>query len=296
VTLLVIRALHGVGFGFASTLVISVAQRSIPPSRRGEGTAFLTVGTSLATAVGPLVALVMVSASGYRPLFVLCTAVGVAGVALGVTVREPAERASRSDRRARSAAALSKSALPASMVIGILGFCYSGVLAFIAEYEQVREVPSMASSFFLAYAIAVGLARLGAGYLQDRFGDVLVITPAIASFAVGLVALADVQTILGTAVAGILCGAGFGSAVSSLLAVAVASTDAEHATAAVATYYLFMDVGSAIGPVVLGWVREHQGYAAMFNGSGAVVALCGGAYVAFSVLERRFRAVGGGRA
>ena len=55
--LIAVRMVHGFGYAFASTAVMTIAQSVIPDSRRGEGTGYFALGTTLATAIGPALGL-----------------------------------------------------------------------------------------------------------------------------------------------------------------------------------------------------------------------------------------------
>ena len=47
--LILVRMLHGVGYAFASTATMALAQSAIPADRRAEGTGYYALGSTLAT-------------------------------------------------------------------------------------------------------------------------------------------------------------------------------------------------------------------------------------------------------
>lgn len=55
VLLIVIRFIHGFGFGAAANAIMVIGMASLPKSRYGEATGYFMLSTSLAVAVGPFV-------------------------------------------------------------------------------------------------------------------------------------------------------------------------------------------------------------------------------------------------
>lgn len=53
ILLFIIRIIHGVGFGIATTSAMTIAAGIIPSSRRGEGMSYFNLSITLASAIGP---------------------------------------------------------------------------------------------------------------------------------------------------------------------------------------------------------------------------------------------------
>jgi MFS family permease len=87
--LLVVRVLNGVGFGMVTTALPAAVQALIPAHRRGVGTGYFMLSTTLAAALGPLAGLSLSTAVGYDTLFVVCTATALLGLAVGAVTRVP---------------------------------------------------------------------------------------------------------------------------------------------------------------------------------------------------------------
>ena len=80
--LVAVRMLHGASYAFASTAVMTIAQSVIPDSRRGEGTGYFALGTTLATAVGPALGLFLVGSLNYTWLFWTTLVTAVLGLVI----------------------------------------------------------------------------------------------------------------------------------------------------------------------------------------------------------------------
>src|SRR5690606_37304800 len=78
--LIAVRMLHCVVFTFASTASMTLAQGAVPPARRAEGTGYLALSSSLATAIGPALVLLIVRDFDYDLLFWTTIAIAMAGL------------------------------------------------------------------------------------------------------------------------------------------------------------------------------------------------------------------------
>ena len=67
--LLVVRTIHGMAFGVASTALPTIVMDYIPRNRRGEGVGFFSMGYTIATAVGALIGLTVLRNYGAQALF-----------------------------------------------------------------------------------------------------------------------------------------------------------------------------------------------------------------------------------
>jgi len=51
--LMLIRFVHGVGFGISTTVLTTANMSTLPPSRRGEGIGYFSLSNAAGTAIGP---------------------------------------------------------------------------------------------------------------------------------------------------------------------------------------------------------------------------------------------------
>ena len=154
--------------------------------------------------------------------------------------------------------------LPISVVCGLLFFGYSSLLTFLTPYATEIGLARAASVFFVVYALAMFVTRPFTGRAFDRVGPHPVMVPAFVSFAAGMVVLAFAANdwmILGAAA---LLGFGVGTVQSCGLAMAVRVTSDARLSVANATFYMLLDVGVGIGPILLGIVAPLLGYANLY--------------------------------
>jgi MFS family permease len=117
---------------------------------------------------------------------------------------------------------------------------------------------------FTAFAAMVVLTRLVAGDLPDRLGALRCAFGAALIEALGLVMIANAQT-LALAIAGaMVMGAAFSTLYPSLSLHVVNQVPENRRGVALGTFTAFFDVGMAIGSPVVGAAAAIGGYAAAF--------------------------------
>lgn len=292
--LILVRILHGFAYAFASTATMAIVQSVIPASRRAEGTGYFALGSTLATAVGPALGLLVVGSFDYDVLFAVTLTTAVLGLVLGLFLRRPPAGATGQapvDDAPGARFALRGIMHPAVVPIGvfmlIIGLCYAGVITYLNAYAVERDVTTGAGLFFIAYAAAMLVMRFVLGKVQDRRGDNVVIRFGLVCFALALVLLAVAAEDWQVVVAGALTGLGYGTLMPACQAIAVSAVPAHQLGTGISTLLLLADVGIGLGPVVLGVVLSRTGYAPMFAGLAVLVVI---AAVFYQIVHGRHEA------
>ncbi len=266
--LIAVRIVHGIGFGGAATVIAASVVSLIPVTRRGEGMGYFGLSSTLATAIGPLIAVVLVNDFGHDWLFAFTTGCAVAALVLAMFLRLP-ERTPTEDElahkwRLRWSDVLDPYAVPIALVILLGGVAFSGVLSFMNSYAIEADMIDAASLFFLVYAGGVVVSRLVVGRAQDRLGDNIVMYSTLAFFALGLAVIGVASNSGLLMVGGVLLGLGFGGLLPSGQVIAVSMAPDHRVGTATSTYYLMLDLGSGFGPLALGFVITQLGYPGMY--------------------------------
>lgn len=269
------RFLHGMMLGFAATAAGTIVAQIIPASRKGEGIGYFSLSNTLATAIGPFIGLYMNQHSSYEMLFALCLACGVASLAISLLVTVPpveAPPAADETKGFKLAHFVEPKAVPITLVIFIVAFCYASVLSFISFYAVERDLVEAASFFFIVYSIAILFSRPFTGRLMDAKGANYVMYPSFFIFAAGLLLLSTAETTFTFLLSGFLIGLGFGNMQSTSQAVAIKLTPPHRMGLATSTFFIFMDAGLGFGPYLLGFIISMTGYSTLYAILGGVVA------------------------
>ncbi|WP_172135857.1 MFS transporter [Adlercreutzia sp. ZJ473] len=305
--LFAIRLLHGVAYGMCSTAITTVVTSMVPRERKGEGVGYYMLSVTLGSAVGPSIGIFVSTSYDFRLLFALAAATAAAALLGALTLRVPKEGAkgakgaepAASDARsgARSAGAgggrgatalasrvLELPVLPISLVCGLVFFGYSSLLTFLTPYAASLGLVQAASFFFVVYALIMFVTRPFTGRTFDRRGARCVMVPAFLSFALGMVVLGLAHAGWMILLAALFLGFGVGTVQSSGLAMAVRATPDARLSLANSTFYICLDVGVGVGPVILGMLAPAVGYESLFLIMAAVALVALGL---FFLVERK---------
>ncbi len=111
------------------------------------------------------------------------------------------------------------------------------------------------------------------GRIQDRRGDNIVVIPALVSVIIALSLIASAQSGFVLLLGGGLLGFGYGTLVSAGQTIALARAARGHATLAIASFFLLLDLGTGLGPTVLGILIPVVGFRGLFVIGAALAAI-----------------------
>ncbi len=150
--LLVLRLLHGAGFGLAATAMTSAALSGVPASRRGEGTGWFTSGMALGTGLGPLIALNLLWVDGGdRIILWLTMAAALIGVTLVLvaTHLEPVTDEPAPASLTGRVPLIDRNAVPIATVAMLVAVSFSVALTFLNDFSAEASLQAAAALFFL---------------------------------------------------------------------------------------------------------------------------------------------------
>lgn len=262
------RFVHGMMLGIASTATGTIVAQIIPPTRRGEGIGYYSMGATLATAIGPFLGLVLTQYMDIKVIFILCFILGVVSLLTAFTVRIPplvikSEEMERV-KKVQLSQFIEPNAIPISIITLILACGYAGILSFINFYASELQLVEAASFFFLVYAATVLLTRPFTGRLIDIKNANYVMYPGLVLYTIGLLLLGFTTNGFMLLLSAVFVGLGFGNLQSCIQAIAIKVTPIERAGLATSTFYIFLDAGLGIGPYLLGFIIAFTSYSQLY--------------------------------
>ena len=278
VLLLILRLVHGLGFGIAATASGTLAGAIVPSSRRGEGIGYYALSVTLSSAVGPFLSMFLYRTSGFYSLIwlsALLLFIALVGIFF-IHVEKTTDSSNSVDNKVHKKFAWSnyfeKEALPISLIAFLIGILYSSILSFMDAYARNIHLSEAASFFFLVYAITVLLSRPITGRVFDGFGDNFVMYPTYLFFALGLLLIGFAHSGWILLLAAIFIGLGYGSFSPFGQAIAIRNSEAHRLGITTSTFFGFMDMGVGFGPFILGMFMPLLGYRNLYFAS-AILAL-----------------------
>lgn len=270
-----VRAINGFGFGLLGSALASGVMMIIPLRRRSEGAGWFGAGLAIAIGLGPFLGLQLVGSLGITAVFwaaVVCAGLACAillAIRAGLPGPTSPERAVPTSWRTL----LERRVLGLGVVMLLCGIVNSSVITFIDPATRGTPLAEVASWFFLIYAGVVLVWRPVGGVLQDRVGERAILGPCLAMLAISLGLLAAAQHPAMIIAAAAAFGLGWGTLTSGGQAAAVSRATPERTGAAIATFFFALDMGTGLGPILLGPLVEPYGYRLVFALAAVIAAI-----------------------
>lgn len=281
--LLLLRLVHGFGWGACTTATGTIAADVIPPNRRGEGMGYYGASVTIAMSLAPALGLKMIESYPFTLLFLASAMFGLAALFTGVPINYEGIHGANSKSPSKPAI-IEKTAIAPSLVLFFTALSYGGVVTFLPTYAEFRGVNNV-GLFFTVYALVLLICRPLMGRWADKNGPGPVLILGILLLVVAQITLVAATNLVWFLVVGVIYGLGFGAVHPILSAVTVSLAPLDRRGAANATFFSAMDLGIGLGAMILGVISQKFGFVAMWGVAGffAILALV----VYFAVLSKK---------
>ena len=265
IMLIMARVINGVGFACCSVCLATWMSLLLPIRHMGAGMGLYGTMNALAMAVGPAFGIRAQKYIGYRLTFL--SSLVLAAIMLiatwmvkkgGQPVRKKQTSISATKKHRFSIRSiLEPRVVPLSLTFMMFAIAYFANQSFIVSYVQSRHLPVSSDLFFMFYAVALLVLRLGLRDLFDSKGFRFWLTVC----SLGMLAMLACMTFLFNdwmlLLAAIFTAVGYGLMGSVTQAQAVVIAGRERSGIANSTYYAGIDLGMSVGPFVGGLVYGH---------------------------------------
>lgn len=175
--LLILRFIHGFGWGASSTASSTIASDIIPKSRLAEGMGYFGLTSTLAMAIAPALGLGLLNGYGFNTVFYISAGVVVISILISLPIKyHKPDMLPKSDpdvlSKSGKTGILEKLAILPAVVIFFITMTYGSIVSFIALYADQRQVENI-GLFFTVYAVALLISRPYFGRLTDKKGTSL---------------------------------------------------------------------------------------------------------------------------
>ncbi len=271
--LLLLRFYQGIAMSFygtgAVTFASTVGTRENTTSAIAYFSLFTMIGLGIGTSAGPFV----YQAVGFTPLIAISlTATFCATAALWFGTK-PAPARVGGTRAPFRAVLAAKIVLAPSVCLFASNFALGTMFTFVPLLALAGGIGAF-SVFFVAFSLAVVLARLGVQAVNEWLGPVKTSVFASILNAASALLLAAAPSPAVFAVAGVLVGFGFGTIYPTLAGYLVQNVREANKGSALSILSGAGDIGNALGASVLGVVAQVFGFAAVFAAAAAVILAC----------------------
>jgi MFS family permease len=276
--LIAVRVVHGLCVGVASTAIFTVGSVLIPKNKSGVGMGYFSLSTTLSTAAGPFLAAMLTRGGEYTSLFIVTVVLAALNICLIPLIRLDRACVPAPGEVAKPpkglAGIIDTNILPVALVCGLAYATYGFIVGFLSVSSKGTGLENAAAFFFIFYAAGILFTRPLTGRVFDRRGENPMMYAGLAIFSAGMLLTGIAKTGATILAAAFLVGAGIGAVMSVTLSIGVKYAAPERLGMANSTFYIFLDAGLTVGPVVGGFLAPHIGYAGTYV-LGMPVALGG---------------------
>lgn len=263
-----VRFVHGLAYGMMCSSYNDIAAKLVPASKRAEGLGYFYLSITLANAIGPYLGLTLSGTSGYHAVFMAGTAVYVLSLIASVMIRVQeevlTERQIEEIRGFGLNNLIQSSAVPLSLTVMVFYLGYSGVLAFMSAYTSVLGMHEIAGMFYVILACGTLVSRLTMGRIMDVRGPTVVAVPAFMLYIAGMVMFANMTQTWMLFLSGLLMGFGMSTIWTVCQTLVISCVPPHRYGVATSTFCEIADMGSGIGPMMLGALIPVIGYGDMY--------------------------------
>jgi predicted MFS family arabinose efflux permease len=257
---LLVRILHGAGFGFFHTASTSYVVGITKPAYRARALGYFALTMNFAGTIAPPLGVILLNGFGARYLFLVCTAISLCMLTISAVLgRSPT--ASKADSEAEGSL-ICLSAVPHSIVGFMALWVWASMTTFFPIYATNQGVANP-GLFFTAIAVTLIVSRVLGGKILDVPNKKMLVLLCLATSILSMVVLSLSRTQPMFLLSAVIWGAGHAYLLPSLITLALHRAESSPSSV-VATFYAISDVGVFVGPLVMGVVVHYTSYPIMF--------------------------------
>lgn len=276
---LAFRLIHGLAWGWSTTVNGTAAVDVVPNSRLGEGMGYYGLSITIGMIIAPSLGIYLFQTTSFENLVYISGALGIIAFVLltTVTYRTPEEvlETKREDLKFSYVGSLvDKEGWFQATVTLLLCLGYGSIVTFIVIFAEERAIEQI-YLFYLFNAIFASLARPIAGKWFDQKGPrgLVMVTTLITIAGMWVLSLAYSSQMI--VVAGILFGIGFGSLIPTLQSWTISKTAPNRRGVANGMFFSSIDLGIGLSGLIFGVLAQYMKIGSLFQISSLfmVVAL-----------------------
>lgn len=251
--LLIFRLVNGLGYVLCTVCMTTWLSYLVPFSHVGEAMSFYGLMNALAMALAPAISIDLYRVIGYRLAIVISA---VAALMVVVTIQFVGNRAQPAKDvqpvSIHHLKIIQRDSVSVAAMVGLFAIPYFATQADIVTYVEQRHLSIAVGAYFMIYAVVLLAIRLVLRNQFDtvRFGVWLLASVLATVFYLIMLAVMDNNWEMALAAAGMALGYGTIYSVCQSTAMMLAPTTDRGLASA--TFFLGIDIGMSLGPIVGG--------------------------------------------
>ena len=266
VVVIIARIINGFGFACCSVCMATWMSNMLPKEKIGSGMGVYGTMNALAMAVAPAIGVSAYQAFGYRVSFVIALVFSLAIIVViqftgdkGEPETENAdagengsEAGDAAGRQRRKLELIDVKVIPIALIIMLFAIPYCATQSFLVTYAEVRGLHVSVSLFFPAYAAVLIVLRLSLRNLFDKLPFRIFLLSSALSELLAILLLTIMKNNAVMLLASCFLAGGYGIMSSVCQSTAILLAGREKRGLANSTYYIGLDLGMTLGPMIGG--------------------------------------------
>ncbi len=258
---LMVRIFQGIGVAFFYTASVTLIANITPETNRGQSISYFYLSFNIAMALAPAFGMVLINHFSFVILFLVCT--GLSFFSLWITNKlENRQIHPIGDSSIEEGSFLSREAIPPSIIIFFTHVILGALTAFFPLYAINHGVANP-GLFFAVYAMMLILGRALGGKIVDLYPREKVILPCLTAYIIAMIILAFSKTLPMFTLVAVIWGIGNAFVVPTLVAYTLDRVGPSRGPA-MGTLTAIGDLGTGLGPVIMGIILRLTSYPTMF--------------------------------
>lgn len=250
------RIVNGVGFACCSVCMTTWMSNLLPRNKVGSGMGLYGTMNALAMAIAPAIGVSVYQRLGYHASFVISL---IFALAVGIVIQfvgdkgEPEKKETDGEPNFGHALQLvDRKVLPIAVIIMLFAVPYCATQSFLVSYVSARELSVTVSLFFPVYAAALLVLRLSLKDFFDKLPFRVFLTASAVCAFCSILLLAVMRSNIRMFLAAFFMAGGYGIMCSVCQSTAILLAGKEKRGLANSTYYVGLDLGMTLGPILGG--------------------------------------------
>lgn len=254
--IIVSRIINGIGYSCCSVCMSTWMSNLLPKNKIGSGMGMYGTMNALGMAVSPAIGVSMYERLGYKPAFLAAAVFAALAILMIQFVHDKGEPV-LSDKEIdtdihKKMKIVDKKVIPIAIIIMLFAIPYCATQSFLVSYIEARQLNVTVSLFFPLYAVILLVLRLSLRNLFDKkpFSSFMVLSSA--SAIISIIVLTIMKNNISMFFAAAFMAGGYGIMCSVCQSKAILLAGKGKRGLANSTYYIGLDLGMSLGPVIGG--------------------------------------------
>lgn len=262
------RIVNGIGFACCSVCMSTWMSNMLPREKIGSGMGFYGMMNALGMAIGPAIGVSVYQLFGYRAAFFIALVLALGTIVIIQFISDKGEPVPADTGSSQTASSdiktgnvqkgriqiVDKKVIPIAVIIMLFTIPYCATQSFLVNYTEARHLPVSVSLFFPLYAVVLLVLRFSMKSLFDKLPFWMFLSGSAASALLSIFCLTFMDNNIWLFFAALFMAGGYGIMCSVCQSTAILLAGPEKRGLANSTYYVGLDLGMTLGPMIGGFL------------------------------------------